>query len=291
MKRITFGDRILEIFFTAIVTIAVLMTVTPFLYVLATSLSAPESITTGKVWLWPVGFNLEAYKAVFTDLSMIWSLVYTIILTFLYTILAMVLTILLAYPLTKKRLVGRKFFTYLFIFTMYFNGGVIPEYILFKNLNIIDSMAVLLIPGLLSVYNMIILKTFLMELPSSIEESASLDGASDFCILFKIVIPLSKPILATLCLYYAVFRWNTFQDVLYFVTNPKLYTLQLKLNMMINNMQASDLTQFEGANLSKITAENIKNASIIFATVPIILVYPWLQKYFVTGITTGAVKG
>ena len=179
---------------------------------------------------------------------------------------------------------------FLFVFTMYFNGGVIPEYILFKNLKIINTMTVLVVPGALSVYNMIILKTFLTNLPSSIEESASLDGASDFCILFKIVLPLMLAPLATLCLFYAVFRWNTFQDVLYFITNSELYTLQLKLNMLINITQSSELTQFEGANLGKIAAENIKSASIVFATVPIILVYPWLQKYFVTGMTLGAVK-
>ena len=290
MKRTTNGDRVLSALFTAIVGIAVLLTVIPFLNVIAMSLSSPDSINSGRVWLWPVGINFEAYKAVFTDMSMLWALAYTVILTLLYTILAMLLTILLAYPLTKERLCGRRFFSLLFVFTMYFNGGVIPEYILFRQLKIINTMTVLIIPGLLSVYNMIILKTFLKGLPSSIEESASLDGASDFRILFEIVVPLSKPVLATLCLYYAVFRWNTFQDVLYFVTNSRLYTLQMKLNMLINITQSSELSQFEGANLSKIVAENIKSASIIFATVPIILVYPWLQRYFVTGMTLGAVK-
>ncbi len=290
MKRMTLGDRTLELFFTAFILIAVLLTVIPFFNVIAMSFSSPEAITSGRVWLLPSGLNFEAYKAVFTDASMIRALIFTIVLTFVYTVFAMLLTVLLAYPLTKERLFGRKFFMFLFVFTMYFNGGVIPEYILFKNLKIINTMTVLVVPGALSVYNMIILKTFLTNLPSSIEESASLDGASDFCILFKIVLPLMLAPLATLCLFYAVFRWNTFQDVLYFITNSELYTLQLKLNMLINITQSSELTQFEGANLGKIAAENIKSASIVFATVPIILVYPWLQKYFVTGMTLGAVK-
>ena len=192
--------------------------------------------------------------------------------------------------MTKKRLKGRKFFTFMVVFTMYFSGGIIPEYILFKNLNILNSMLVLIVPAVISVYNMIILKSFLSEIPESIEESASLDGASDFTILFKIVLPLSKPVLATLCLFYAVTRWNTFQDVLFFITDSNLYTLQMKLNMLINITQTSELTQFEGANLAELVAENIKSASIIFSTVPIILVYPWLQKYFVKGVTLGAVK-
>lgn len=290
MKKMTLGDKILEAFFSLIILICVLMTVIPFLNVIATSLSSPDEITLGNVWLLPRDFNAEAYKAVFTDSSMMWSLVYTIILTAVYTILAMIMTIFVAYPLTKKRLWGNKVFTFIVIFTMYFSGGIIPEYILFKTLKLSNTIWVLIIPTLISTYNMIILKSFLLGLPDSIEESARLDGASDFCILFKIVLPLSKPVLATLCLFYAVQRWNSFQDALFYITDTKLYPLQLKLNMLINITQTSELTQFEGANLTKLAAENIKSASIMFATVPIVLVYPWLQQYFVTGVTLGAVK-
>ena len=290
MRKTTIGSKALDIIFVVVVALAVLITIIPFMNVIAVSLSSPENITKGNVWLWPVGLNYEAYKAVFTDSSMIWALFYTITLTVLYTVFALFMTLLLAYPLTKKRLKGRKFFTFMVVFTMYFSGGIIPEYILFKNLNILNSMLVLIVPAVISVYNMIILKSFLSEIPESIEESASLDGASDFTILFKIVLPLSKPVLATLCLFYAVTRWNTFQDVLFFITDSNLYTLQMKLNMLINITQTSELTQFEGANLAELVAENIKSASIIFSTVPIILVYPWLQKYFVKGVALGAVK-
>lgn len=290
MKKMTLGDKILEGVFSLIILFCVLMTVIPFLNVIATSLSSPEDITLGNVWLLPKGFSIEAYRAVFTDNSMMWALVYTIFLTFTYTVLAMLMTILVAYPLTKRRLWGNKVFTFIVIFTMYFSGGIIPEYILYKTLKLSNTIWVLIIPTLISTYNMIILKSFLLGLPDSIEESARLDGASDFCILFKIVLPLSKPVLATLCLFYAVQRWNSFQDALFYITNTKLYPLQLKLNMLINITQSSELTQFEGANLTKLVAENIKSASIMFATVPIVLVYPWLQRYFVTGVTLGAVK-
>lgn len=290
MNRMTKADKGLEVFFTAIISLSVIITVIPFLNIIAVSISSPEAITMGKVLLLPKGFNTEAYTSVFRDAAMLWSLVYTIILTLVYTIISMTMTILLAYPLTKNRLWGRRVFTVIVIFTMYFSGGIIPEYILYKSLNITNTIWVLILPIMVSPYNMIVLKSFMTGIPSSIEESAYIDGASDFCILTRIILPLSKPVLATLCLFYAVSRWNTFQDALYFITNAQLYPLQLKLNMMINIAQTSELTQFEGANLSKITPENIKSASIIFATVPIVLVYPWLQKYFVTGATLGAVK-
>lgn len=290
MKRMTKSDKVLEIFFTAFIAVCVICAVVPFLNTIAISISEPDAITMGKVSILPVGFNTEAYKSVFNDPSMIWSMIYTILLTLTFTALAMIMTVLLAYPLTKSRLWGRRFFTVLVVFTMYFSGGIIPDYILQKNLGIINTFWVLILPILVSPYNMIVLKSFISGIPASIEEAARIDGASDFCILTRIVLPLSKAVLATLFLFYAVARWNTFQDALYYITNARLYPLQLKLNMMINIAQTNELTQFEGANLSKLTPENIKSASIMFATVPIVLVYPWLQKYFVQGVTLGAVK-
>lgn len=284
------SNKILDIFFGAIVLIGVLLAIVPFIYTIAVSLSSPEAIMRGEVGLWPIGFNFEAYKTVFRDDSMVRSMIFTVLLTFGFTVLAMIMTICLAYPLTKKRLYGRSVFMFIVLFTMYFNGGIIPEYILFQNMHITNTVWVLVLPGMISAYNMIILKSFFANLPASIEESAYLDGASDICTLIRIVLPLSKPVLATLSLFYAVTRWNTFQDVLYYITDSTLYPLQMKLNMLINISQSSELTQFEGANLSLLVPENLKSASIMFATLPIICVYPWLQKYFVHGVTLGAVK-
>ncbi len=284
------SNKILDIFFGAIVLIGVLLAIVPFIYTIAVSLSSPEAIMRGEVGLWPIGFNFEAYKTVFRDDSMVRSMIFTVLLTFGFTVLAMIMTICLAYPLTKKRLYGRSVFMFIVLFTMYFNGGIIPEYILFQNMHITNTVWVLVLPGMISAYNMIILKSFFTNLPASIEESAYLDGASDICTLIRIVLPLSKPVLATLSLFYAVTRWNTFQDALYYITDSTLYPLQMKLNMLINISQSSELTQFEGANLSLLVPENLKSASIMFATLPIICVYPWLQKYFVHGVTLGAVK-
>lgn len=284
------SNKILDVVFAIIVLIGVLLAILPFIYTVAVSLSSPEAITLGEVGLWPIGFNAEAYKTVFTDDSMVRSMIFTVLLTFGFTLLAMIMTICLAYPLTKKRLYGRRVFMFIVLFTMYFNGGIIPEYILYQNMHITNTVWVLILPGMISAYNMIILKSFFTNLPSSIEESAYLDGASDIYTLVRIVLPLSKPVLATLCLFYAVTRWNTFQDALYYITDSTLYPLQMKLNMLINISQSSELTQFEGANLSKLVPENLKSASIMFATLPILCVYPWLQKYFVHGVTLGAVK-
>ncbi len=291
MKNKTAGDKIFHwgimIFLTAAVAVAII----PFFNIISVSLSSSEAITKGEVGLFPIGFNTEAYKTVLNDASMIFSLGYTIALTLIYTLLAMLVTLCGAYALAQQRLYGRKIFMTIIVITMYFDSGVIPQYLLNKSLGITNTALVLVLPCLLSAYNMIVLKTFVEDIPASIEESARLDGATDFTIMFKIILPLLKPAIATVSLFYAVSRWNTFQDVIYYIQNTSLFTLQYKLQMMIDISQSNELTQFEGANLSKLTPENLKSASIIFAAVPIMAVYPFAQKYFVKGVTLGSVKG
>ncbi len=267
--------------------LTVLICVIPFIYVIAVSLSSNNAVISQKVKLLPIGFNLEAYKTVFYDKTMISSLIFTIALTVGYTILSMIFTICAAYPLTKKRIKGRNFFLLIIVITMYFSGGIIPDYILIKNLKLINTPWSLILPGLISVYNMIILKTFFTSLPESLEEAASIDGCSDFGILIKIVLPLSTPVLATLSLFYAVQRWNGFQDALFYINKPQYYPIQLKLYQIIS------LTQIDQQNESgmNMAPESLKAASVMFATIPILIVYPWLQKYFVSGVMIGAVKG
>ena len=291
MKNKTAGDKIFHwgimIFLTAAVAVAII----PFFNIISVSLSSSEAITKGEVTLFPIGLNTEAYKTVLKDASMIFSLGYTIVLTLIYTLLAMIATLCGAYALAQQRLYGRKIFMTIIVITMYFDSGVIPQYLLNKSLGITNTALVLVLPCLLSAYNMIVLKTFVEDIPASIEESARLDGATDFTIMFRIILPLLKPAIATVSLFYAVSRWNTFQDVIYYIQNTSLFTLQYKLQMMIDISQSNELTQFEGANLSKLTPENLKSASIVFAAVPIMAVYPFAQKYFVKGVTLGSVKG
>jgi putative aldouronate transport system permease protein len=174
---------------------------------------------------------------------------------------------------------------------MYFSGGMIPEYILMKDLKMIDKWYVLMLPYCLSAFNMIILKTFFTNLPESLEESAFLDGASYFTILVRIVIPLSKPVLATLALFYAVGRWNGFQDALIYITKHEYHPLQLKLYQLVYNNQMSEIALAEGMSNQNVTPEGLKAAAVMFATVPILLVYPWLQRYFISGVMIGAIKG
>lgn len=263
----------------------------PFLYMIALSLSSNNAIISQKVSLWPVEFTLETYKTILSDVDMIYTLGYTIVLTILYTIICMFLTICAAYPLTKKRLKGRDFVLTILVITMYFSGGLIPSYILVKNLDLMNSMWSLILPGAMSVFNLIILKTFFASLPESLEESASIDGCNELGILFRIILPLSMPSIATLSLFYAVDRWNGFQDALFYITDKNLYPMQLKLYQIITANQQLDTQQGEGSVGAFIVPESLKAASVMFATVPILVVYPKLQKYFVEGVMTGAIKG
>lgn len=180
---------------------------------------------------------------------------------------------------------------FIIVVTMFFSGGIIPEYILTRELHLLNTIWALILPGLISPFYMIILISFLAGIPDALKESAEIDGSSQFGTLLRIIVPLSMPVLATLSLFYAVGRWNGFQDTLMYITKPELYPLQLKLYQMIQNSQVSDLMRMEGNAISTVVPESLKAATVIFATVPILLVYPWLQRYFVSGVMTGAVKG
>lgn len=272
--------------------LSVIICLLPFVHILAVSFSSNLAVTSGKVTLLPVGFNWEAYGKVFTDMSMIRSLGFTILLTVLSAGLCMLMTIVAAYPLTKKQLRGRKLIMFFIVVTMFFSGGIIPEYILVRDLNLLNTIWALVLPGLINPFFLIILISFFNGIPGSLEEAAEIDGSSHFGTLVRIILPLSLPVIATLCLFYAVGRWNGFQDTLMYISKPDLYPIQLKLYQMIQNNMVSELTSLEGnSGGPKITPESLKSASVVFATVPILLVYPWLQRYFVSGVMLGAVKG
>lgn len=288
-KKVTMPQIIL----IAVIMIFVLICVLPVINLASVSLSSKSAILRGDVAFFPVEFTPNAYVAIVRDASMIRSLFYTIELTLIYTALAMVLTILLAYPMTKKRLRGRGFLSMFVIFTMYFNGGTIPTYLTIKDYGLINTMWSLILPGLISTYNMIILRSFISSLPGELEEAAIIDGANDFQVLFKIILPLSLPSIATISLFYAVGKWNSFSDALYYISAEALQPLQLKLYNLIKGSTTLDISTLEGnsADLGYSISESIESASIIFATLPILVVYPFLQRYFVSGVTVGAVKG
>ena len=282
-----------KIILMLVILLASLTCLLPFVNVAAVSFSSKSAILRGDVSFWPVEFETTAYKAIFSDPSMMTSLWYTVKITVAYTLFSMILTILMAYPLTKKRLRGRKFFNFLALFTMYFSGGTIPIYLNIKELGLLDTPWSLILPGMLSTYNMIILKSFFTALPGELEEAAIIDGANDFQVLLKVYLPLSMASLATLTLFYAVGKWNSFQDALYYISTKSYQPLQLKLYHIIKGSQAVDVAAMEGGASAVATSvsESIEPATIIFATLPILVVYPFVQRYFVAGVTIGAVKG
>ena len=278
-----------EIVFNVILTLFVLLCIIPMIHVVAQSMSGRNAVLSGKVTLWPVDLDFSAYTSVLNDPTMIRSMGFSIVLTLGYTVLAMVATILLAYPLSRKYVPGRKWLMLLILIPMYFSGGTIPNYLWIKQMNLIDSPWALVWPCLTSTYNTIILRNFFESVPDSLEESAKLDGCNDWQVLFRIILPLSLPSLATIALFYAVSRWNGYADVRYYINSSKFYTLQMKLYQVVFASNSSEVTMAEGGK-SFVLGDTIKSASIVFSTVPILLVYPFLQKYFVQGVMIGAVK-
>ncbi|MDR0929004.1 MAG: carbohydrate ABC transporter permease [Oscillospiraceae bacterium] len=269
----------------------ILVCLLPLLNILARSLSSASALVRNEVVLWPVGWNFDAYETVLSDAKYTWSLAWTAILTVICTCVSMFMTVICAYPLTYDHLKGRRFINTLIILTMYFNAGTIPNYLLMKNLGLLNDPLVLIIPGCLSVFNMIVMRSFLYGIPESLRESAELDGANPVRILISIYLPLSTSVLATLSLFYAVGRWNGFSDALMYMNDRTYFPIQLLLYNILNNFTAVEVAAQEGFASAPGLSETLKMATVTFATVPILIVYPWLQRYFITGVTIGAVKG
>jgi len=267
----------------------ILICLLPLLNVFARSLSSSEALIRNKVVLWPVGLNFDAYVTVLSDSKYVWSLGWTAILTIICTILSLFMTTICAYPLIFENLKGRRIINTIIILTMYFNAGTIPFYLLLKDLDMLNKPSVLIIPGCLSVFNMIIMRSFFYSIPESLRESAEIDGASYIQILIKIYLPLSTPAIATIALFYAVGRWNGFSDALMFMNDRRFYPIQLLLYNILNNFTSVEVATKEGFS-SPGLAETLKAATVMFATVPILVIYPWLQRYFISGVTLGAVK-
>ncbi|MBQ9212104.1 MAG: carbohydrate ABC transporter permease [Clostridia bacterium] len=263
----------------------------PLLNVLARSLSSSDYLVRNEVVLWPKGWNVDAYTTVLRDAKYVHSLWYTGLLTIGCTILSLFMTVICAYPLTYDNLKGGKFINGFILFTMYFSAGTIPHYLNIKNLGLLENVWVLIIPSVISVYNMIIMRSFFYSVPESLREAAEIDGAGPIRTLIRIYLPLSTSVLATLALFYAVGRWNGFSDALLYIKKREdLYPIQLLLYNILQNTTAVEIATQEGFSKPGV-GETLKMATVMFATVPILLVYPWLQRYFVTGVTIGAVKG
>jgi putative aldouronate transport system permease protein len=286
------GSKVIDWVFAFICLIVVLICFLPIMNVFAQSLSSPLAIVSRRVAFWPVEPTLDAYRYVFGDPTFSRSMIWTAILTVICTLFSLAMTILCAYPLIYDTLKGSKLINTLIIFTMYFSAGTIPNYILIKDLGLLNNPLVLIIPGCLSVFNMIILRSFFYGVPVSLRESAELDGANPFSVLINVYLPLSAPVMATLALFYAVGRWNGFSDALLYLTQPDFFPIQLKLYNIINNFSSIEVAAQEGISGGVPAAgEGMKAAAVMIATIPIVMVYPWLQRFFIKGVSIGAVKG
>ena len=288
IRKFTVGDFLIMF----ILVVLCLTCVLPFVHLAAKSVSSNTAVLQKSVVLWPKGFNLDAYSSIFQDGTLVHSFLYSVKVVVIFTALGMIVCTCAAYPLSKKRLKGRAFFTVLLMIPMYFSAGLIPTYLLYKNLNMLNTMWVLILPLIYSSYNMLIMKNYFQSsIPDTLEEAAFLDGATNFQILFRIVLPLSMPIIATLSLFYAVGRWNSYADNKYYITKEALKMIQYKLYQLVASAtEAQTATLSEAIEVTS-TPEVLQAACIMFATIPIILVYPFLQKYFVKGVMVGAVKG
>jgi putative aldouronate transport system permease protein len=289
--RESLSDRIFKSVVAVLVLLLTLACVLPFVNIVAVSLSSRNAVMSGRVYFWPVELDLTAYKTVFTDSNMIRSLWFTIVLTIVYVAVTMAMTILAAYPLSRKDLKGRTPLLVFVMFTMYFSGGMIPTYLTISNLKLLNTFWSLVLPGAISTYNMILMRTYFDSLPISLQESAYIDGANDWVILVKVVLPLSKAMLATIALFYAVGRWNGLTDALLYISRDSMYPLQLRLRQLITNNQVDSMINDVPEAKALLIPETLKSACLVFSLVPILMVYPWLQKHFVKGVMIGSLKG
>ena len=287
IKR-TSEDWAVDIFSYIFLTVFALITLLPPMNIVAKSLSAEWAIISGKVGLLPIGFQLNTFKYVVTNTQFLHSLLLSLSITILGTGLSIIVSGATAYPLSKRHLPGIKVILFLYVFTMFFSGGLIPNYLLLKKLNMLNHLSAVIIPGMINVFNMLIIKNYYETLPDSLEESAKLDGASNIRILFSIIIPLSLPLYATITLFTAVAHWNDYFTPMIYLNDSRLKVLTVYLRDVVMNV--SDPSKMSEDELLNVSPEGVKAATIVASTVPILLVYPYLQKYFIKGILIGSVK-
>ena len=267
----------------------------PLLHVLAQSLSDPMMVIAGRVSFFPINPTLDIYSQVIKSKNIMTGFMNTLFYAGVGTCLNLFMTVICAYPLARKGLWGRKVIVFIFTFTMMFGGGMIPTYLVIKQLGLIDTRAVMILPGAITVWNMIMCRTYFMSsIPEELYESASLDGASDIRILVSMVVPLSVPILAVMVLFYAVGHWNSYFDAMIYLNSPELYNIQLVLRNAINNVKSiSENGASDMANMVKNEAngEAIKYVLIVITMIPVMIIYPFVQTYFIKGIMIGSIKG
>lgn len=288
------SERIAGVFIYIILFFITLLVLYPLFFVLIASISAPETVMRGEVWLWPKELSFVGYERLFANSELVRGFLNTLLYTTTGTALNVLMTIAAAYPLSRVDFKGRHVFTLIIVFTMFFSGGMIPNYLLVKELGMLDTIWAIIIPSAVSVWNIIIMRTFFQSsIPKEMQEAAFIDGASNMRVLLRIVLPLSGPILAVMVLFYAVGHWNSYFSALIYLSDRANYPMQLFLREILVQGQMQEMVDISDDSLARslMDAEAIKYAAVIVTNLPMLLLYPFLQKYFVKGVMIGAIKG
>ncbi len=284
------GERVFSFIVVALLVIFCLLIIFPLLHIISGSFSDPMALLRGEVSFFPKGFTLSMYEKVFKDDNIWLGYRNTLLYTVLGTAISVILTMCAAYPLSRRDFYGRNFFTTIFVFTMFFTGGMIPTFLIVQRLHLLDTIWAMVLPAAVSTYNMIIMRTFFEQtIPFELVESASLDGCNDLGIFFRIVLPLSGPIIAVMVLFYGVKLWNSWFSALLYLHDRGLYPLQMILREVLIQSDISNMAG--GMGDIEIIGDGLKYATMVVASLPVMCLYPFLQKYFVKGVMIGAVKG
>lgn len=292
MFNMTKGERRFNIFNIIFLSVLTVITLYPVYYVVVASLSDPTQVySSNGILLYPKGFGLYSYQAVINNAKIWRGFGNTVFNVVFGGTLSVMMTILAAFGLSRKGLPGKNFMLFYVMFTMYFSGGLIPTYLLVKSLHITDTRLAMILPGAVSTYNLLVTLTYFRGLPIELEEAAKIDGASDYTVLFRIMLPLAKPIIAVIGLYYTVSIWNNYFNGLIYLTDDKLMPLQMVLREILIQNDTNSMSSMAQTGDAQAYSENIKYATIVVSTIPVMCVYPFLQKYFTQGVMIGAVKG
>ncbi len=291
--RESLSDRLFLFFVHLFLAVVLLIVLYPLVYVVSSSFSSPEAVSSGRVWLWPVDFSLRGYQVAFSNPQIVTGYANSLYYTIFGTLISVTLTVIVAYPLSRRTLFGRDAIMIFIVFTMIFYGGLIPTYLVVKNMGLLNTRWALLIPQAIAAWQVIIARTFFqVSIPEELAEAAELDGCSDLRFLWSIVLPLSKPILAVLVLMYAVGQWNAYFDALLYLKSADLHPLQLVLrSILILNTTTSGSMEASVMVERQQLADLLKYSLIVVGSLPVLLIYPFAQRYFVRGMLIGSIKG
>ena len=293
-KNSSTGDKVFIILVYVLLSAVMLIVLYPLIYIISASFSDPQAVVSGKVVLWPVDVTLRGYKAVFKNPKILTGFMNSFFYMGVGTVVNLIRTLLCAYPLSRKEFTARNKIAALFVFTMYFSGGLMPSYMIVNKLGLINTRWAMIIPSAMSTYNMIIARTYMVNsIPDELYEAAQIDGCSPFKYLLKVIVPLSKPILAVLALYYGIAKWNNYFDAMLYLNDASMQPLTIVLREILIQNQIDPTMLTDASALSKLQGmtELLKYAVIVVASVPVLAIYPFVQKYFVKGVAIGAVKG